>query len=75
MAREGSNLRLNWACAPGRSYVVRTNNVPTGAFADFSPIITVPADFAAPMTNYLHRDALSDAGASYYRVRMLPEEL
>jgi hypothetical protein len=76
VTREGNSLRLTWACAPGRSYVVQTNAVAGaglgGAFADFSPTIAVPPGFTAPTTNYVHPGVFTNTRTLYYRVKQLP---
>jgi hypothetical protein len=74
--REGTDLRLAWACEPGHSYVVQTNPVAGtgigGAFGDFSPTTTVPTDYTAPTTNYVHSGALTSRTALYYRIKQFP---
>jgi hypothetical protein len=75
--REGDDLRLAWACAPGRSYVVQTNDSSTGgayigAFADLTAPIAVPLGLGATTTNYLHRGTATNAGGYFYRVKLLP---
>ena len=74
-AREGNDLRLAWACVPGRSYVVQTNALSSagaGGFNDASPVITVPAGFTGATTNFLHTGAFLSAPARCYRVKLLP---
>jgi hypothetical protein len=76
VSREGNDLRLTWACAPGRSYIVQTNASAGGGlsngFTDFSPTITVPVGSTAPTTNYVHAGALAAGKGLYYRVKLLP---
>jgi hypothetical protein len=75
VAREGSDLRLTWACAPGRSYVVQTNAATDGGvggpFGDLSANISVPAGFAGLTTNYLHQGVLTNTKGLCYRVKLL----
>ena len=75
VTREGNDLRLMWACAPGRSYVVQTNAVAGtnlgGAFGDFSPAIAVPPGFTGLTTNYVHPGVLTNTKALYYRVKLV----
>ncbi len=73
VAREGSGLRLTWACAPGRSYVVQTNApINPGGFADLTAPIAVPADFSGTTTNFLHSGALTNSASRFYRIKLLP---
>ena len=75
VAREGSDLRLTWACAPGRSYVVQTNAAAGGGvggpFGDLSANISVPAGFPGLTTNYLHQGVLPNTKGLCYRVKLL----
>jgi hypothetical protein len=75
VAQEGDDVRLTWACLPGRSYMVQTNAFPGGGgggFADLTAAMTIPADFVGSTTNYLHRGVLRNAQALYYRLKLLP---
>ncbi len=73
LRREDNDLRLTWACVPGRSYVVQTTpQVGAGEFADITPPIAIPADFTGTATNYVHRGALTNATPLFYRIKLLP---
>jgi hypothetical protein len=74
VASEGDGMRLTWACAPGRGYVVQTNAVASGGggYGDLTPTITIPPDFAGLTTSYLHQGVLTNAQGLFYRIKLLP---
>lgn len=77
VSREGEDLRIEWACQPGWSYVVQTNQ-PAGTggitevFGDLSAPIIVPEGSGTRVTNFVHAAALRLGQGIYYRVKQLP---
>jgi len=73
---EGPHLRLNWACIPGRSYVIQTSTLAGVAghveFTDISAPIEVPMDYIRLTIDYVHTNGLASAGSLFYRVKLLP---
>lgn len=75
IAPEGSNLRIAWACIPGRRYVVQTSSRvgTTGQieWTNLTPVIEVPADFSEATYDYVHAGGLGTGSTLFYRVELL----
>ena len=69
LQRETDSVRLTWSTVGGKSYVVQTNGVLSGAFTDLSPLITVPGA-GESVTNFVDSGAATNASVRYYRVRL-----
>ena len=65
------HVRLWWSAVGGKSYVVQTNSVLGGSFADASPVITVPGT-SEMVTNYLDPGSVTSGQTRLYRVRLGP---
>lgn len=76
IAQETNNIRVTWTTAGGESYVLQTNTPTanssyTGAFADFSPVMTAPGR-GVSTTNFVDTGATTNFTSRYYRVRLVP---
>ncbi len=76
VAPEGSDLRIAWACIPGRRYVVQTTTrigtAGQSEWTDLTPAIEVPADFTQATYDYVHAGGLGIGSTLFYRVALLP---
>ena len=71
VAMTNGNVRVSWLAVGGRSYVLQTNSIMGSAFADASPVITVPGT-GQVVTNYLDSGVLAGNQSRFYRVRLGP---
>ncbi len=71
-AKTNSNVRVTWSTVGGHSYVLQTNDdLGAGAFADFSPVISVGGTNEGT-TNYLDPGAATNHFSRFYRIRLAP---
>jgi T5SS/PEP-CTERM-associated repeat protein len=65
------NVRVSWSAVGGKSYVLQTNSILGSAFADASPVITVPGT-GQVVTNYLDLGNATGNATRLYRIRLGP---
>ncbi len=68
---QSNGARLTWTTVGGKKYVVQTNPAPDNAFADFSPVMTMPGG-AESLTDFLDSDGTTNRSARFYRIRVVP---
>ncbi len=71
LAMTNGNVRVSWSAVGGRSYVLQTNSVMGSAFADASPVITIPGT-GQVVTNYLDPGNVAGNRIRLYRIRLGP---
>ncbi|PYI80311.1 MAG: hypothetical protein DME26_21835, partial [Verrucomicrobia bacterium] len=71
IAREGDDLRINWADAAGRTNVVEATSDPSGSYTNISPNIVILGN-GVGVTNYLDAGAATNASLLLYRIRVVP---
>jgi len=74
--QSGTNIVVTWTTVGSHSYVLQTNAPPasgsyTNNFADFSPVISMPAG-GESTTNYTDVGGATVVPSRYYRVRLVP---
>jgi hypothetical protein len=65
------NVRVGWSAVGGKSYLLQTNSVMGSAFADASPVITIPG-IGPVATNYLDPGNVAGNRTRLYRIRLGP---